>query len=54
MCAVIILFAFIMSLIINLIERMIIHNQRQNQDSRPADAFATENIGNTGTRDSIK
>ncbi len=54
MCAVIILFAFIMSLIINLVERMIIHNQRQIQDTSPGDAFAAENISNTGNRDSIK
>ncbi len=49
MCAVIILFAFIMSLIINMIERMIIHNQRQMQDTTAGDAFAAENTGNTKT-----
>ncbi len=34
MCAVILLFAFIMSMVINLVERMIIHHNRQSQDTR--------------------
>ncbi len=49
MCAVIILFAFIMSLVINLAERTIIHHNRQHQDAMPKDAFAAENTGETET-----
>ena len=47
MCAVIILFAFVMSLVINLVEKMIIHHHRQSQNPLPEDAVAAENPRNS-------
>ena len=46
MCAVILLFAFIMSMVINLVERMIIHHNRQSQDTRSEETYAAESTGN--------
>ncbi len=42
MIAVILIFAFIMSLVINLIERMIIHHNRQAKQHKAEEALATE------------
>ncbi|MCD6011932.1 MAG: hypothetical protein K0Q79_1794 [Flavipsychrobacter sp.] len=42
MIAVILIFAFIMSLVINLIERMIIHHNRQAKENKPGEALLTE------------
>ena len=42
MIAVILIFAFIMSLVINVIERMIIHHNRHTREAKHEEALATD------------
>lgn len=42
MCAVILIFAFAMSLVINLIERMIIQHNDRNADKKPGELLIAE------------
>lgn len=42
MIAVILVFAFVMSLVINVIERMIIHHNRRTEEARQQEALAAD------------